>query len=188
MSSSYIIIQFVLWLVAFLELIIGLYALIINYRHIANRYASVLMLFISINTFSVGMLIGAQSPGGARIPSYILAATTASIPPLILITSIAILNPNWFRKKQNKVWVGLLHSIVVIPILLTIIDILTGKNFWYTGLSPEFYNGGFISVGTYTQGKIAPILKVVNYQITTIILLIVLIHFAFRDKKIVRNF
>ena len=72
---------------------------------------------------------------------------------------------------------------VIIPILLTIIDILTGKNLWHTGLSPEFYNGGFISVGVYTQGKIAPILKVINYQITTIILMIVLIHFAFRDKN-----
>lgn len=183
MSSSNIIIQFILWLVAFLELIIGLYALILNYRHIANKYASILMLFISINTFSIGMLLGSQSIGGARIPTLILAATTASIPPLILITSIAIINPNWFSKSRNKFWVGVLHVIVVIPILLTIIDALTGKNLWFTGLSASIYHGGFVSISAYTQGKIAPIIKVINYQITTIILLVMLIHFSFRDKN-----
>jgi len=72
------ILQIAAWFVALVEFSTGLYVLLINVWHNANRHVSALLLLIAANTFAVGMLMTASTVQEASLPLIIQAMTTRS--------------------------------------------------------------------------------------------------------------
>jgi hypothetical protein len=89
------ILQFSAWFLALIELILGLYILVLNSRHSANRHAGASLLLISINTAAVGSIVTTQTLDQAWLPILILAITSPAITPMLLLTAVALFKPEW---------------------------------------------------------------------------------------------
>ena len=179
------IVQYVAWVTALVELILGLYILLLNPRHQANRFSSIVLLLISANSFAVGWLVSANTAGQALLPALLLAATTPSIQSVLLIASVAILRPDWLRGSTSFVWkiIGLL---ALLPAAATLIDFLTGTSLWYTGL-PAAYSGGFVNLVSFTNGVLGSIIRLTGFSIASGLVLLLLFYLSFFDRSLTRN-
>ena len=89
------VLQLIVWGIGLVQFILALYVFILNTRHPANRHISALFLLFSINSFALGVLLGAESIGEATLPAIILAPTSAIAGIAILLTAIILIKPNW---------------------------------------------------------------------------------------------
>src|SRR5574341_438488 len=177
------LIQFGAWLIALVELILGLYVLVLNARHVANRHASALLMVIAANSFAVGWMIGANNPNQGLKPAILLAITTPAIQALLLIVTIALLKPEWLRGRGR--WMGwLVYLFASIPMLVALIDLVFGTNYWFSGLPAAQYSGGFIELERVTIGQYASIIRTIAFTLVPALAILLLIYFSFIDKLV----
>lgn len=150
--------QLIAWLFALVELILALYVLLLNARHVANRHVSALLMVYTVISFASGLLSGAESADQAALPTRLLAATVMSVQPGILVTSVALLKPAWLRGRWRPAW-WCVYGLVLLPAALTLIDLQLGTRLWYTGLDVEAYRGGFVFLFSYAQGSLALLVR-----------------------------
>ncbi len=175
--------QLVAWLLAVSELVVGLYILFLNIRHIANLLVSGLLVLFAVNSFAVGQLMVAQDLLDVTWQTYILAATSPILGPGLLATTVVLLKPNWFRK--NKVWAWLFLALAFVPVLLTLVDMLWDTGIWYTGLDAVSYRGGFVMLSEYAAGWLSWPVIIGLYMIFLPLLPVFLIgYWLIRDKII----
>ena len=182
--------QVVALFLAVVEFILGLYVLMLNARHTANRYVSGLLLLGAITTLAEGLLIGASNATEAYLPTVLLAATVVPVQPALLIVAVVLLKPGWMpfagltsgRGRWRWLWVGL-YAFALVPPVLTLIDVTLGTRLWYTGLDPATYQGGPVGSVAFTQGSLAGPIKLLAFQILPLLTFVPLIYVAFRDKK-----
>ena len=93
-------IQYIAWLLAITELIVGLYVWILNPRHPANRNIGTFLLITAINSYAVGLLVTARTIGQATMPAILLAMTTSATEPLLLVSTISLLKPEWMKGRM----------------------------------------------------------------------------------------
>ena len=187
--------QFLAWLLALIEFILALYILVLNPQHIANRHMGALLLLIAVNSLAVGLVIGARDLAQAVFPTYLLAATSAAVGPMILLVVIALLKPEWLpggrptegRGRQNtRIWRWLwlpVYALVLLPILLTFIDFGLGTRLWYAGLDATAYHGGYVSESQYWNGSLSFPIRVLNLFLVPVLTLIPLLYIALRDWR-----
>jgi GAF domain-containing protein/HAMP domain-containing protein len=175
--------QLVAWFLAMLQFILALYILFLNVWHTANRHASGLLFLFAINSFALGMLIGAHDVTQAAVPTYFLAATSPSVGPLLLLVAISLLAPDWLRGRWRWIW-RLGYILAFLPMLLTLSDVGLDTRFWYTGLDATTYTGGYITGRNYEAGSLAEPIRVLLQYLTPTITLIPLLFFALRGKEI----
>ncbi len=186
--------QFIAWFIASIEFILALYVLLLNPRHTANRHVSSLLLLISANSFALGLLISADDAAQAALPTYLLAATSAVVGPLILLVAIVVLKPQWLpgRAQEHEQpstrdgwrWIWLLvYALAILPLLLTLLDLGLGTRLWYSGLEAATYDGGYVSGSEYRNGSLSLPIRVLNFYLTPVITIIPLLYFALLDKK-----
>ena len=173
---------YVAWLIALIELIIGLYVLVLNAWHTANRHTSALILLIAANSFAIGSLINAVSSQSAYIPAVILAATTIAIEPLLLLSTIALLKPEWLSGRIRWLWWPF-YALILLPTILTLLDVTLKTNLWFTGIDPSHYSGGFLILDLFTQGKVAYALQMANRAVITGITIALLLYLAVFNRK-----
>ncbi len=106
--------QYFAWLIALIQVIIGMYLLYLNPRSLANRVLSASLIIIAINTFAAGMLATAQDAQEALLPTQLLAATTATIVVALLLTMLVSFYQDRFRRRMFK---GLLWALLLIGAL-----------------------------------------------------------------------
>lgn len=174
-------IQYIAWFLALAELIIALYLCILNPRHTANRHVSLLLLITAVNTYALGMMTTAVTQVQALVSANILAMTTYAVQPLLLVTSIALLKPDWLHGKQR--WLFLpIYGLMLLPSTLTLIDRLFGFNLWYSSIDPGTYTGGFITTPNFTNGSLSILIRagsILSLSITVLLLL----YIALVDKQ-----
>lgn len=175
--------QFTAWFLSLTELILSFYVLLLNAWHISNRYLSLLLLFISINSFATGAMSGAVSDSQAVLPTILLAATTSAIQPGLILSAFAIFKPGWLtRGKCLLQWI--LLSLFLLPTILTLIDVTFKTTLWYSGINSISYAGGFLKLSEFTNGILGNFLHFFSYGLFSLALIVFLIYIAVFDKGI----
>lgn len=182
--------QLTAWFLALIFLIVGLYILLLNIWHIANRHMGALLLIFAINDLSIGLMIGATNVVQATLPSYLLAATSPAIMLGLLLVTVVLLKPDWIyspepaqrRSGWRLVW-WLVYGLALLPALLTLADAGLGTRWWYTALNAKTYAGGYVALSEYTMGSLSRLIWVVNFYIAAVAPFIPLLYIILRDPK-----
>ncbi|OGO26885.1 MAG: hypothetical protein A2W33_04605 [Chloroflexi bacterium RBG_16_52_11] len=180
------IIPYLAWLFALIELILGLYILVSNPWHTANRHTSVLLIVLALNSFAIGSLVNAVNYASAQTPAMILAVTTGAIAPLTLLCTVALLWSGWLQNRWRWIWLPV-YGLAIAPLILTLLDIWLGTEFWYTGIAPDSNWGGFQSLDAFTQGRQFSQIQGASYIVIIIITLGILLYGALLNHKASKN-
>lgn len=179
------IIQYTAWFLALAGLIVGLFVFTLNPKSSANRYVGVFLLISSLNTYAVGTMVTAITALQATYSAVILASTTSMTEPLLLLTSVALLRPGWLHGKKRFLWYPV-YLLAVLPAILTVIDLITGANLWFTGIDPKTYSGGFLISPIFTNGAFSWIVRA-GFILSFIAIFIILIYIWLLDKSSSKN-
>lgn len=180
-------IQLLAWLIALIELSTGLYILLLNSRHTANRHASILLVVLSVYTFAIGALAGAQDISGTYpAATRLLAALTPALPPIVLLTSTALIKPGLMRGRWSWAW-WIPRIMAILPAVLTLVDVLVGTDFWYARLDPYAYSAGFIPMARMTGGVFKPLISNFNISLMFLVSMAVILYLAEFDRSLPRN-
>jgi GAF domain-containing protein/HAMP domain-containing protein len=181
-NSLNLALPYIAWLIALVELILGLYVLILNAWHSANRHTSALILLVSANSFAIGSLASAGALRSAYLPAIVLAATTYAIQPLLLLSTVALLKPEWLTGRRKWLWWPF-YAIVFLPAALIILDMTWKTNFWFTGINPNTYTGGYLILDPFTQGKASAALQMLYSVVLTAMTIALLFYCAAFNRK-----
>lgn len=173
--------QYIALFLALVEVIVGLYILVLNHRHSANRHVGVFLLLSAINTYAVGMMITSQSVAQAEYSAIILAMTTSATEPLLLVTSVSLLRPRWLEGRMRWIWLPV-YGLALLPAVLTGIDLIYGTKTWYTGIDAETYRGGFLISPDFTGGFLSAIVRI-GFILCFVVIIALLIYIAQFDKQ-----
>jgi GAF domain-containing protein/HAMP domain-containing protein len=179
------ILQLVAWLLALTEFIVGLYVLLLNVRHTANRHVSVFLLISALNTLAMGQIYGATDIAQATWPTALMAIVSPANGPWLLILPIVLLKPDWPRSRWYWRWIWRsLYGLTFLPVVLTLVDLALGTRLWYTGLQAQTYTGGFVSLSQYAVGSLSQPIKVLDIYAMPVIAIIPLVYIALRDSQV----
>ena len=121
-------------LVTILQLLFAGYVFILNAKAVTNRSIAALLVALSIINLANNFLQGTYSLEGAIPYILLLFAGSKAIGPLIYLTSVAILRPQWIRKYRWLYWPVI--GLVIIPTIFLLFDI--------TGISQRLISNFFI--------------------------------------------
>jgi GAF domain-containing protein/HAMP domain-containing protein len=193
LSSVAQVLPLVAWLLALAQFITALYVLALNSWHTANRHVSALCLLLAVNSFAVGQLIRAAGTAEASLPTYLLAGTSATVPPFLILVTVALLRPDWLSPREEARWFGArrwfwsaAYLAAFLPLFLTAVDVVLPRQLWYTGLDATTYPGGYVPPSEFTSGTIALPVRVTATYIAPTLALLVMLHVALRDRKATR--
>ncbi len=180
----------VAWLLALAEFITALYLLALNARHVASRHVSFLCLLLAVDSLAAGQLAKAAAAAAATAPAYLLAATSATIQPWLVLVTVAVLKPDWLsppgevRWPRTRRWLWLMaYFVAVLPVLLTAADAALQRGLWYTGLDAAAYAGGYVPPVEFTSGSISLPVRVATAYIAPAIAAIPMLCAALGDRK-----
>ena len=88
MSLSSELFLYIAYLIALVEVTLGLYALVTNPRRTVNQIIAILLLVFAINSLGIGLLQKAQYDWESTFPTALLAASTLALQPLLIITDL----------------------------------------------------------------------------------------------------
>jgi GAF domain-containing protein len=176
------ILEFASYLLALVNFVLAVYILMTNIRHTANRHTSGLLLIFALTNLAMGQMAGTENLSQAALPAYLLAATTPAIQPGLLIVSIALLKPQWLQGQGRWIW-RLLYLVLLMPFVLTFIDLTQDTQLWYTGLSRATGPSSAFSLSDFTAGSWGPIVRGLNIYGISILTLLPLLYIALRDRS-----
>lgn len=175
--------QLVAWSLTILELILALYVLVLNPRFRSNVVVAALLFVFAVNNLALGMLWGASNVTAAYWPALLVAATSPAVPPLLLLVAVVLLKPEWFRSwMRYPLWLAIV--LAGLPAVLTFLDVLIGTSFYFTGLDPLRYTGGFAELPEFAAGTLAGAISLMNTRIAPVLSMLPLLYIAIFDKQI----
>jgi GAF domain-containing protein/HAMP domain-containing protein len=177
--------QFIIWIIGVIELILALYVISLNYKHTTNRHIAALFALFAINSFAIGWLIAASDTAHGNPPAALLAATLPIFSIALLLTAIVLIKPRWMTGRRRGLWL-ILYGITFIPIITTTIDWFFETNLWFARLDPETYSGGLVELSAYTNPVMTP-MRLVNLIVIPLLTLFPLLYFSFRDRDLPVN-
>ncbi len=183
LSPGIDILQLITWLFALIELILAGYTLALNARHSANRHVSVLLVLLAINNIAMGLLVAADSADQAYMPTYLFAAIVYPILPAAVLAAVALLKPAWLTGRWRWFW-RMCYVVLVLPLLVTAIDIGLGQRLWYLGLDPKTYTGGYVPMKEYVSPVLYPVVIFLHGFVMGLLPLVPAIA-TLRDKQAV---
>lgn len=176
--------QYLAWLIALVQFILGLYVLCLEPRGFAHRCVGLSLLLISIDTFSVGVSANAQNTLLARLPYQIIAATSAMILAATLLTSLALFQPAVIRRRSRfpVVWVIILLGLILL-LLITLVDVFIGTGVWPTGIKPDTFAGVSFILDWFAKSWIHSTIYLLTYGLLGITLLVSLVYTILFDRQ-----
>ncbi len=178
------ILQLTAWFLALIELILAIYILTLNVRHLIHRHVSAFMLLLATSSLALGMMYDATTAQQAALPTYLMAATaTAMSGPILFLINLVLLKPEWLQNQRRYVW-WILYGLALLPAVLTIIDMVWNTHLWYTGLDISSYTGGFVALSEFTAGDLAPFIKALNLGLLPAATILLLLYITLRDQEI----
>lgn len=177
--------QIIAWSLTILELILASYVLVLNVRFRSNRAVAALLFVFAMNNLGLGMLFGAQTVAEAQLATILVAMTSPAIPPLLLIVTVVLFKPEWFET-WLRYFLWLVIAAVVAPAVLTVLDVLTGTSYYFTGLDPLRYAGGFAELPEFANGTLSYIIRMLGTRVLPVLAMAPLVYIAIFDKQISR--
>jgi GAF domain-containing protein/HAMP domain-containing protein len=178
-------IQYVAWFLALAGLIVGLYILTLNPQNSANRYVGIFLLICSVNTYATGMMVTAVTVLQGTYSAVILAMTTSMTEPLLLLSSVSLLRPEWLKSKKRWIWVPV-YALVFLPAILTVFDLIFRTQAWFTGIDSTAYTGGFLISPDFTDGFLSWVVRV-GFILCFVFIFLFLLYVALFDKHSTRK-
>lgn len=177
--------QLLAWWLTILELLLAGYVLTLNYRSRSNRYVALLLGVFAVNNLGLGMLFSARDAMEAYLPALMVAMTSPAIPPLLLLVAVMLFKPEWFHSRgRYLLWIA--YALASIPAVLALLDVLTGTAFYFTGLSPTQYTGGFAELPEFAAGSLSMLIRMLDTRVLPIVAIFPLVYLAAVDKSISR--
>ena len=174
--------QIFAWLMALIEFSVGLYILLLNIWHNANRHMSILLLIAAGSTLALGQMFTASNASQAAWSTVLLAITAPMIETWLLIITVILLKPDWMRGRWQWAW-WLMYGLALLPVVLTLADLRLGTRLWYTGLDAQSYPGGIVSMSMYAAGRFALPIRLVTLYLMPLLALVPALWVILRDKK-----
>ncbi len=177
--------QYACWLMALLQGIIGFYILHLNWRSLGGRLAAAVLLVSTANFFGLGALLDASSVQQAHPPALLIAASSGALAPLILLSAVSLLRPQWLRSanrlgRWERRGLALLTSVTP---LLTLIDALFESKLYYNWGNPAAYRGGFIHPAQFLQGALDIPVKLMVFAIPGTLVILFLLYTILIDRN-----
>ena len=136
------ILQLAAWLLALTEFIVGLYVLLLNVRHTANRHVSAFLLMSALNVFAIDQMYGATDTAQATWSTAVMAAASPVNGPWLLILAVILLKPDWPRSPWYRRWIWrALYGLAFLPAVLTLVDLALGTRLRKPGTSSSRSRG-----------------------------------------------
>ena len=174
--------QIVTWFFSTFAFVLGMYVVVLNPKHDANRYLGSLLGLVSLSNIGFGILLMANTVTEASAGAQLTAITTVTLQPLTFITAIVLLKPAWLRGKWRWMrWVA--NVLIFVPMILLLVDSVTGMGTWYTGLNSQTYTGGYVTLGEYADGMLALFIRVVGIYVMSLCALWPPLFVAAFDKQ-----
>ncbi len=186
--SSGTAIQYFVWALALIEVILAIYIFIQNWRDRTTLHVSLLILAIAGHNYAVGLLTQAKNVDQAIPITYALASISLFILPWSVLTAIRIFRPAWFQT-PGVLRRYLLYAAYLIPLLPVLIatadyfDYFSSSDLYLFRLHIVTYVGGYIPEADYMRGTWAPSMYAISGQIpyfsvSYILLLVFALFFA----------
>ena len=149
-------------MIGLIELIHGMYILVANPYHPANRHTSALLIVLACNSFAIGQLVNATNLVYTQLPAVVFAVTTSAITPLMLLCSVSLLWTAWLQNRWRWIWIPF-YGLAIAPLLLTLTDIWLGTGFWFSGVAESSIQGGVVTPSGFNQGSLYTIIHSANH-------------------------
>lgn len=179
--------QIAAWMLALLQLIIGLSILALNAKNQANRYTAFLLLLIAINSYAIGQLGNPVFSNQAIWLHAILAASAPTFQAILVLVIIALIQPIWLRRRLGWFW----QTFVVLGLSITVItvfDLVTGTNIWFSLSGTDRVRDGITSTLTnYAGGLYASPIQLTFFVVIPLIQTVLLIYFGLIDRTVLPN-
>lgn len=207
MNSEFFL--YMTYLVTLVELTLGLYLFVNNPRKPVSRNIVLLLIVAALNGLGLGLLSAAQKQADATLATALLAFSTLSLQPLLILTSFSILKPVQNTPEEDRAlppgrWTGLaaggLYFLALLPLLLVLFDLTISGGFqvnpgeglksppvYYSGVDPATYPGGYVALSTYTQGMLGMSMRILYLVALPVILLGMLLYRIIFDQSLVRR-
>jgi GAF domain-containing protein len=170
-------IQIIAWILALIVISVGLYILVIEIRNPIKRVIGILLVVLAVNTILI-VEIQSDTPLLSAYPVYIgLAVTRPLIIGMLFLLTVLISQQKWFSPKSGGIenqkslisaffdpkrnW--LLYSIVCLPIILAIIDLMSGSHIFITEVKSTTNFGGFLNESEIARGPASQIIHLLFY-------------------------
>jgi len=121
-------------LVTILQLLFAGYVFILNAKAVTNRSIAALLVALSIINLANNFLQGSYSLEVAVPYILLFFAVSKAIGPLIYLTSVAVLRPQWISKYRWLYWPVI--GLAIIPTIFLLFDV--------TGISQRLISNFFI--------------------------------------------
>ncbi len=174
--------QFIIWFFVLVEFILALYILLLNAWHTANRHVSALLALFAISNWALGIIVGATSGANAVWAFYVLAATLPAIELGRLLVAVVLLKPHWRRGRWRGVW-WIVYALLLLPAVLTVVDAALDTQLWYTGVIPDVYAGGYVSLSEYAAGSLSLYIGGLSFVIIPLLNIIFLGYVVVASRK-----
>jgi GAF domain-containing protein/HAMP domain-containing protein len=175
------IIQYVAWLLALVQLTLVSYIWAVNPTNRINRLVGLLLLSLGLNSYAIGLMIGAKDAAQAFFPTILLASTSTIFAPIQILITLLLFAPH--RLEGRFRWISwVLMSLFYLPAGITILDVTAKTNLYFTGVEPGIYHGGYALLQSFTGGVFARIIVNFYFMGLFTVLVGVLLYFAFLQR------
>jgi GAF domain-containing protein/HAMP domain-containing protein len=202
---SPLIAQYAAWMLALLQLILGLYLWVVSTWQSKTRrgkagYVFLFLILLALNTFGAGGLAGSTSSTQAGSYSALMAISSPALIVALLLATISLLRPDWLGQRSR--WLArLLVFLVLWVIPVTLLDILFAHfdirsstsaaepvRLWYSGIDTANYAGGYVLRDSYTGGILEPLVIILNFILSGLAGLGFLVWVIIKDSGIANRF
>ena len=166
-----------------LALTLGLYVFILNPRHRANRYVSLTILVLAVGNLMVALMYRASTLNQVSIPLTVEAALSPTISPWLVLTTLVLIKPEWLQGRMR--WLrNVLIALVLLPGLLTLIDVLFKTNLYLPAFESLTYKGGYVQFADFLTSTLGRVIVILYLPVIGSLLLLPLFYFAFLDRSL----
>ena len=209
LNSEFIL--YITYIVALVEVTLGLYIIVNNPRQMTSRNVALLLGVAALNSLGLGFITSAQNQTQAILAASSLTFSFLSIQPLLIITSYYTIKsdlprfrdepPDPQNYKRWQEWAAVvLYILAFLPLLTVLFDVFFSG--WipaglfegnenlallFSGIDPEHYLGGYIPLTSYTQGVLGMAFRVLYLVVLPAILVGLLLYFIILDRELSKN-
>jgi GAF domain-containing protein len=174
-------IQLFAWFIAVIALVMSIYNILLYTHQRANRWQSLILLFLAADSYAIGSMAGSKTVEGVTPGLFLSAALTPAIIPGLLLAVLSLMKPAWLHGRWRRASL-VLQALMTAPVLIVAFDVLFRTHLMHKGFSANGYEGGFVNITSILNGPAGYLFFILNIVVTLFIILGTWIYLAGFDK------